>query len=494
VRRAGAEEGQEETVEVATRGFDWGDTIVGTTDPDHPDQPFLVKELPLIDPLHLGQPVPSPFAYRRRMHLLAGKPAVLQVRRAGEGDSSRAVSILVPPAFHYTLGMRMKMGKVAGVRQESPAQEAGLMAGDVITRVSVAYAQEKPRELTEKELDPVRLPYELDRIIHGHRPGDDKPDPKKWRVTLTVQRTANHNAQQPQTLAPMEWDDTWQSGSERPVGMAAPMAIPQLGIAYWVESTVVAVQKGSPADQAGIQPNDVLRQIRFLEPGKKLGDEPRRGRWYDMFSLRGKEGKEKNYDEWAHFFWGLQHSDLHEVEVRVKRGEKDDDTPLGPMKAEADRTWPMADRGLLLRVDTRLQKASTLLEGLNFGLDRTVGFIKQIYLNLSSLVSGRISTKSLGGPIEIASQAFSVAGEDLWVFTLFLGIISINLAVVNFLPIPVLDGGHMVFLIYEKLRGKPPPEAVRNVATYIGLATILLLMGFVFYLDIKRHGWFSNWF
>src|SRR5207248_2028957 len=99
--------------------------------------------------------------------------------------------------------------------------------------------------------------------------------------------------------------------------------------------------------------------------------------------------------------------------------------------------------------------------------------------------SGRISTKSLGGPIEIAAQAFSAA-DDWLSFVLFLAVISINLAVVNFLPIPVLDGGHMVFLVYEKLRGRPPSEAVRAVATYVGLAMILGLMVFVFYQDLMR--------
>jgi regulator of sigma E protease len=57
---------------------------------------------------------------------------------------------------------------------------------------------------------------------------------------------------------------------------------------------------------------------------------------------------------------------------------------------------------------------------------------------------------------------------------------------VNFLPIPVLDGGHMVFLIYEKVSGRRPSEAVRAAATYLGLAILAALMIFVFYLDIMR--------
>src|SRR5207237_2444121 len=113
-------------------------------------------------------------------------------------------------------------------------------------------------------------------------------------------------------------------------------------------------------------------------------------------------------------------------------------------------------------------------------------FIKRIYLSLRSMMTSRISPKQIGGPIEIAKQAFAAA-EDIWVFLLFMGMISVNLAVVNFLPIPLLDGGHMVFLIYEKLRGRPASEQVRTIAAYIGLALLLALMIYVIVvLEIPR--------
>jgi regulator of sigma E protease len=67
-----------------------------------------------------------------------------------------------------------------------------------------------------------------------------------------------------------------------------------------------------------------------------------------------------------------------------------------------------------------------------------------------------------------------------------MGLISINLAVVNFLPIPVLDGGHMMFLLYEWVRGKPAPASVQVALTYLGLAAVLGLMLFVIGLDIWR--------
>jgi regulator of sigma E protease len=70
--------------------------------------------------------------------------------------------------------------------------------------------------------------------------------------------------------------------------------------------------------------------------------------------------------------------------------------------------------------------------------------------------------------------------------------ISVNLAVVNFLPVPVLDGGHMVFLIYEKLRGRPASEGVRLGLTYLGLLLILSLMAFALFVDVRRFGFLGG--
>ena len=71
----------------------------------------------------------------------------------------------------------------------------------------------------------------------------------------------------------------------------------------------------------------------------------------------------------------------------------------------------------------------------------------------------------------------------------FLTLLSANLAVINFLPIPILDGGHMVFLTWEAIRGKPPDERVQLALTYCGLLIILALMVWVFGLDL---GFFSR--
>jgi len=390
------------------------------------------------------------------------------------------VSILVPPAYHYTVGVRMTMGKVAAIRKRSPA-DGQVQEGDTIFKVRLLYNGRVDRTLSEKELDPVRLPFDLDRHIHA----DPKRKLANWQIRLRVKRLVDHNAGSEIELPPIAWDDSWKLGEEGPNSPAAPMSIPQLGIAYHVESRVAHVEPGSPAAEAGIQQDDVFFKIRFRRPGKTPSDKKS---WSDWIEMQSKRGSEKPYDQWAFYSDYLDFLDFPTMQVRVQRGGKD--LPeLFELKAELDTSWPALRRGWILEPDTRLQKANGFLEAVGLGLSETWQFIEDIYVSAIRIVSRDVSTKTLGGPIEIASTGFSVAGDDLFRFFLFLGIISINLAVVNFLPIPVLDGGHMVFLLYEWVAGRPPPEIVRIVATYVGLAFIVLLMLFVVGLDLQKRGW-----
>lgn len=118
---------------------------------------------------------------------------------------------------------------------------------------------------------------------------------------------------------------------------------------------------------------------------------------------------------------------------------------------------------------------------------RTLRMVQGTYINLYAMLFGRVSAvQTMSGPITLARISYILAGESIWKLILLLALININLAVVNFLPIPMLDGGHMMFLIYEGFRGKPPPERVFIILSYIGLAMVLCLMLFTVGLDIYR--------
>jgi regulator of sigma E protease len=148
------------------------------------------------------------------------------------------------------------------------------------------------------------------------------------------------------------------------------------------------------------------------------------------------------------------------------------------------------DRGLVFAPVFQTVRAGSIGGAFKRGLALVADDLSMVYRFLHKLTSNQISPRLLGGPIEIAKQAGKSAEEGFSRLLLFLTMLSANLAVVNFLPIPVLDGGHMVFLVYEWLRGKPPSEGVVVALSYLGLILILSLMLFVFGLDlglIPRH-------
>jgi regulator of sigma E protease len=102
------------------------------------------------------------------------------------------------------------------------------------------------------------------------------------------------------------------------------------------------------------------------------------------------------------------------------------------------------------------------------------------------LVQGAISPKTLGGPILIAQMAGEQAREGATNLVFFIALISINIAIINFLPIPVLDGGHLLFFFIEAVMGRPVSIRVREIAQQAGIFVLILLMIFVFYNDITR--------
>lgn len=102
------------------------------------------------------------------------------------------------------------------------------------------------------------------------------------------------------------------------------------------------------------------------------------------------------------------------------------------------------------------------------------------------MIQGVVSPKNLGGPILIAQMAGSQVKEGLIPFILFMALLSINLAILNLLPIPVLDGGHLLFFLVEMVRGKEISVKWRERAQQVGLALIIMLMVFVLFLDIER--------
>ena len=120
------------------------------------------------------------------------------------------------------------------------------------------------------------------------------------------------------------------------------------------------------------------------------------------------------------------------------------------------------------------------------GLVKTWEMIEFIAISIKKLVTGSISPKNIGGPIMIFQAYGDHAEQGILDFVLLTALLSINLGLLNLLPIPILDGGHILFFLIEIIKGKPLSEANRERAAQVGLFMLLSLMVFAFYNDIMR--------
>lgn len=133
-----------------------------------------------------------------------------------------------------------------------------------------------------------------------------------------------------------------------------------------------------------------------------------------------------------------------------------------------------------------IHQAGGLGEALVMATKKCKSFILQTYVTLKQLISRSVSLKAMSGPVGIATVTYQAVEQSFVSFLYLLAFISANLAVVNFLPIPVVDGGVFVLLIIEKIKGGPLSIKVQEVITYAGLALIVSVFVYLTYNDIVR--------
>ncbi len=131
-------------------------------------------------------------------------------------------------------------------------------------------------------------------------------------------------------------------------------------------------------------------------------------------------------------------------------------------------------------------RAESFGEALWLGTSLSLDMIKQLYLTLKRMVTGDVGAKNLGGIIRISQVSYQAANRGFTWFLYLMAMLSLNLAFVNLLPIPVLDGGHLLFLLIEKVKGSPVSGRVFGYSQVVGLVFVLMLVLFVTYNDILQ--------
>lgn len=146
------------------------------------------------------------------------------------------------------------------------------------------------------------------------------------------------------------------------------------------------------------------------------------------------------------------------------------------------------DLGFTVQVNylRELYKVDGVGNAIHAGLVCSADMLKQLYVTLKEMLTGDVSARNLGGIIQISRVSYAFAESGFVRFLYFLAMLSLNLAFVNVLPIPVLDGGHLLFLLIEKIKGSPVSAKVHGYSLTLGLVFVVGLMVFVTYNDILR--------
>jgi regulator of sigma E protease len=131
-------------------------------------------------------------------------------------------------------------------------------------------------------------------------------------------------------------------------------------------------------------------------------------------------------------------------------------------------------------------RAEGITQALAMGFHETKRTMLQTYLTFARLVQGTVKVEHLKGPVGITHLGTLIAERGFVWLLFFLALISVNLAVINFLPLPIVDGGQFLFILYEWIRGKPVPVGFQNAVTVAGLVLIGAMFLFVTYNDIRN--------
>jgi regulator of sigma E protease len=418
------------------------------------------------------EPVADIFAYDRLLAKYAEEPIQHVIERrelspTGEhGQLLERFELTVPACHFVDFGLRLGLEPIKAIRKDSPAEKAGFRTGDQLIKVD-----------GRDDFDPVRLPALCYRNA-------GKP------MTFEIEREVAAGERTRETLR-VTPDDT-PPRTKFAIGDEA-VDVPGIGFCYPIKPQVAAVRPDSPAARAGLKPGDTINSLSIPPPPARKESE-KSSTWWPLSIFKSKKAERpQTYDfsdhssGWLAAFLDLQNRPIQKVELTVnKRPEPIKITPV------PDLDWLDPTRGLHFYPQTRKLPPQALGLALGNGYDETIRNVSMVYSTFRSLAQKQVSPKNLGGPILIAQVAYAEASSGFTEFVRFLGVLSINLAVLNFLPIPPLDGGQMVFLIAEKVRGRPLPDSAVLGGTYFGLLLVLCLMVYVTYQDVFRL--FKAWF
>ncbi len=354
-----------------------------------------------------------------------GKPVKLKVDRGGKIFETTVVPATTK---RYMIGLSCQETLIKAVRDDSPASQAGLRAGDKLVQV-------------------------------------DGQDVAGWNDVIKAALACK----KPALAFAAKRGKTAIKGSMalaegKPVASVLADIVPHTGL------VVDAVLDGLPAKAAGIQRGDELLSLRLKNPSG----------WDWFLDLMGLyRGTLARWDDLVDTVKASAGAPL------LLTYRRDGREFVQEIAAEATDLNAGGRIGISPQPRKILRRYG-FGKALAKGVSRSISSAGQVYLTIRSLLTRRVAGKNIGGIGTIVQVSYYKAKEGFTELLYLLGIISVNLAVLNALPIPVLDGGHLLFVVIEKLKGKPVPERVQHWANCVGLALLGMLIVFATCMDIIR--------
>ncbi len=286
----------------------------------------------------------------------------------------------------------------------------------------------------------------------------------------------------------VDWEDT-QFALARRMGDAAPIEVLVLR-GNQEKSVVIDTTEWTYDDRRpdllkslGMKParpqiilGDVVVGMPADKAGLKTGDH--------VIAVNGEP-----LEGWQAFVDWIAQSQGNALTLTIVRDEQEQTVEVIPQSTEDGYkigTGPDREYFTAFYEKRIVTKKYGFFEAFNAAIERFWDMIELTVTFIKKLILGEVSTKSLGGPLAIAEGAGSSARGGLVIFLGFLGMISVNLGLINLLPIPVLDGGHLLFNIMEAIKGKPLSEATQEYGMRIGMVLVLGLMAIAIINDFAR--------
>jgi len=385
----------------------------------------------------------------------------LTLRRAD--GSTRSVAL--PPQPSKSLGVRFAIGPIVALVENGPAAKAGMQVGDIIQ--SYGDTSDPDAYGLATDLVGATKPFNV-TVKRGDGDGAET-------VELAITPSAS-----PQTMPPNQ-------------SIAGEIGINAVGFAYQplpviskrIGAAQGAVNETTEENAVALQAGDEIKEVKLVS--SLPGDEPLNAERFKLIMDQLKKGWEITPVSTLNALIETIQLLPDGTELKVIANRPSNNKVIESTLVVSKDDRHQFDRGIAFTPTESIQQATSIGSALALGIKEGYRRFNDVIRFLRMLPRGKIKLRHVGGPLEIVNLAKNEAEKGISPQLMFLTMLSMNLAILNFLPIPALDGGHMVFLIYELVAGKRANEQLEFRLTLAGVLALLLLMVVVFANDILRH-------